>query len=60
MQNPFVIGAYVSQEYFCGRLKEANALENCIREGRNVVLYSERELGKTLLIKHVFCKASFK
>lgn len=60
MQNPFVIGAYVSQEYFCGRLKEANALENCIREGRNVALYSERELGKTLLIKHVFCKASFK
>lgn len=60
MQNPFVIGAYVSQEYFCGRLKEANALENCIREGRNVVLYSERELSKTLLIKHVFCKASFK
>lgn len=44
MRNPFVVGAYVSQEYFCGRLKEANALENCIREGRNVVLYSEREL----------------
>lgn len=60
MQNSFVVGAYVSQEYFCGRLKEANALENCIREGRNVVLYSERELGRTLLIKHVFCKASFK
>lgn len=60
MQNPFVVGAYISQEYFCGRLKEANALETCIREGRNVVLYSERELGKTLLIKHVFCKASFK
>lgn len=60
MQNPFVIGAYVSQEYFCGRLKEANALENCIREGRNIVLYSERELGRTLLIKHVFCKGSFK
>ena len=60
MRNPFVVGAYVSQEYFCGRLKEANALENCIREGRNVVLYSERELGRTLLIEHVFCKASFK
>ena len=54
MQNPFVVGAYVSQEYFCGRSKEAKVLEECIREDNNVVLYSERRLGKNHLIKRVF------
>lgn len=58
--NPFVVGAYVSRDYFCGRSEEAKELEKSIREGRNVVLCSERELGKTHLINHLFCKASFK
>ena len=57
MQNPFVVGAYVSQEYFCGRSKEAKVLEECIREDNNVVLYSERRLGKNHLIKRVFHEA---
>lgn len=57
MQNPFVVGAYVSQEYFCGRSKEAKVLEECIREEKNVVLYSERRLGKNHLIKRVFHEA---
>ena len=57
MQNPFVVGAYVSQEYFCGRSKEAKVLEECIREDKNIVLYSERRLGKNHLIKRVFHEA---
>lgn len=57
MQNPFVVGAYVSQEYFCGRSKEAKVLEESIREDKNVVLYSERRLGKNHLIKRVFHEA---
>lgn len=60
MLNPFVVGDYVSQEYFCGRSNEAKVLEECIREGKNVVLHSTRRLGKNHLIEHVFHKASFK
>lgn len=53
MLNPFVVGAYVSEKYFCGRSKEVGLLQKCIREEKNVVLYSERRLGKSHLIKHV-------
>ena len=60
MLDPFVVGDYVSQENFCGRSNEANVLEECIREGKNVVLHSARRLGKNRLIEHVFHKASFK
>lgn len=60
MRNPFVVGAYVSPEFFCGRSKETKVLEECIRERKNVVLHSARRLGKTHLIEHVFRKASFK
>ena len=57
MLNPFVVGDYLSQEYFCGRSNEAKVLEECIREGKNVVLHSARRLGKNHLIEHVFHKA---
>ena len=57
MQNPFVVGAYVSEKYFCGRSKEVGILQKCIREDKNVVLYSERRLGKSHLIKRVFHEA---
>lgn len=60
MKNPFVVGAYISEEYFCGRSNEVKVLEECIREGKNVVLHSARRLGKNHLIEHVFQKASFK
>lgn len=57
MLNPFVVGAYVSEKYFCGRSKEMGILQKCIREDKNVVLYSERRLGKSHLIKRVFHEA---
>jgi AAA+ ATPase superfamily predicted ATPase len=60
MLNPFVVGAYISPEFFCGRSKETKVLEECIRERKNVVLHSARRLGKTHLIEHVFRRASFK
>lgn len=52
--NPFVIGRYVSREYFCDREKESDMLLHHIVNGRNVTLMSERRLGKTGLIEHVF------
>lgn len=57
MLNPFVVDSYVSEKYFCGRSKEVDILEKNIREDKNVVLYSERRLGKSHLIKRVFHEA---
>ena len=52
--NPFVIGKYISDEYFCDREKETEFLLKQIRNGRNVVLVSPRRIGKSDLIHHLF------
>ena len=52
--NPFVIGKYVDERYFCDRRKEADLLVHHIVNGRHVTIMSERRLGKTGLIEHVF------
>lgn len=52
--NPFVIGRYVSKEYFCDRVAEAELLVHHIKNGRNVTIMSERRMGKTGLIEHTF------
>ena len=52
--NPFVVGKYVSDRYFCDRDNETNFLIKQIENGRNVALISPRRLGKTGLIQHCF------
>ena len=42
--NPFVVGTYISKEYFCDRRVETESLEEHVRNGRNVVLFSERRM----------------
>ena len=42
LSNPFVIGKYVDKDFFCGR---------------HVAIMSERRLGKTGLIEHVFANS---
>ena len=54
LSNPFVIGKYVDKDYFCDREKESELLVHHIVNGRHVTLMSERRLGKTGLIEHVF------
>ena len=54
LSNPFVIGKYVDKDYFCDREKESELLVHHIVNGRNVTMMSERRLGKTGLIEHVF------
>ena len=54
LNNPFVIGKYVSKDYFCDRKKESEQLVHHIVNGRNVTIMSERRLGKTGLIEHIF------
>lgn len=52
--NPFVVGRYVSPEYFCDREDETAFLTKHIENGRNVALISLRRMGKTGLIHHCF------
>ena len=54
LRNPFVIGKYVDKTYFCDRERESQQLVHHIVNGRNVALMSERRLGKTGLVEHVF------
>lgn len=52
--NPFVVGRYVSDYYFCDREKETEFLTKQIMNGKNVALISPRRMGKTGLIRHCF------
>ena len=54
LSNPFVIGKYVDKAYFCDREKESKLLVHHIVNGRHVTVMSERRLGKTGLVEHVF------
>lgn len=60
MFNPFVVGKYISEEYFCDRKKETALLEQHIFNGLNVVLYAPRRMGKTGLIHHLFRQEEIK
>lgn len=52
--NPFVVGRYVSDKYFCDREKETEFLIKQVENGRNVALISPRRMGKTGLVQHCF------
>ena len=52
--NPFVVGRYVSDKYFCDREKETEFLIKQIENGRNIALVSPRRMGKTGLVRHCF------
>lgn len=53
MSNPFVVGVYVPEEYFCNRSKETEVPEYCILK-QEAVLHSVSEEGKDHLKKRVF------
>lgn len=52
--NPFVVGRYVDDHYFCDRKAETEFLIKQVVNGRNVALISPRRMGKTGLIRHCF------
>lgn len=55
--NPFVIGKYISSEYFCDRENETAFLMKQILNGRNVTLIADRRIGKSGLISHLFAQS---
>ncbi len=56
LENPFVVGKYVADKYFCDREIETKFLVKQIVNGRNVALISERRMGKSGLIQHTFAQ----
>ena len=56
VNNPFIVGKYVSDKYFCDRSEETSFLHKQIENGRNIALISPRRMGKTGLIAHYFAQ----
>lgn len=54
VSNPFIVSGFVSKKYFCDRETELDHLLDNVSNGRNVVLYSWRRMGKTSLIRCFF------
>ena len=54
VSNPFVVGKYLSDKYFCDRAEETVFLRKQIDNGRDVVMISPRRMGKSGLIQHFF------
>ena len=55
-ENPFVVTGYIKPEYFCDRKTEAERLTKLLLNGNNVMLKSDRRMGKTGLIQYCFNK----
>lgn len=60
LDNPFVVGKYVSPAYFCDREQETATLIKHLTNGRNVALISPRRMGKSGLIEHVFTQSAIR
>ncbi|MBQ9649000.1 MAG: ATP-binding protein [Prevotella sp.] len=60
VNNPFVVGKYLSDDYFCDRVAETDFLRKQIYNGRNVALISPRRIGKSGLIQHFFNQPDIK
>ncbi len=55
-ENPFVVTGHIKPEYFCDRKDESERLIKLLSNGNNVVLKSDRRMGKTGLIQYCFDK----
>lgn len=60
VNNPFIVGKYLSDKYFCDRKEETEFLRKQIENGRDVALISPRRLGKSGLIQHFFAQNDIK
>ena len=58
--NPFIVGKYRAEEYFCDRAAETDFLRKQITNGRDVALISPRRIGKSGLIQHFFNQKDIK
>ena len=54
VENPFVVTEKIIPEYFCDRENESKELVKLLTNGNNVVLISQRRIGKTALIQYCY------
>ena len=59
-ENPFTVIGRIKPEYFCDRRAESDRLVKLLRNGNNVLLKSDRRMGKTGLIQFCFDKAELR
>ena len=57
IENPFAVIGRIKPEYFCDRKAESDRLVKLLRNGNNVLLKSDRRMGKTGLVQFCFDKA---
>ncbi len=58
--NPFVVTGIIPDEYFCDRVNESARLIKSVSNANNMVLISQRRMGKTGLIQHCYNKTEIK
>ena len=58
--NPFIVTGHIQPQYFCDRQVESERLTKLLLNGNNVVLKSDRRMGKTGLIQYCFDKPELK
>lgn len=58
--NPFVVSGIIPDEYFCDRVNESARLIKSVSNANNMVLISQRRMGKTGLIQHCYNKTEIK
>lgn len=58
--NPFIVSGKIPAEYFCDREAETAELHRLITNHNNVVLVSQRRMGKTGLISRFYDEESIK
>lgn len=59
-ENPFTVIGRIKPEYFCDRKTESERLVKLLCNGNNVLLKSDRRMGKTGLIQFCFDKAELR
>ena len=60
MENPFVVTGVIKPEYFCDRVEESDRLVRTVTGGANLVVVSQRRVGKTGLVRHCFERPEIK
>lgn len=59
-ENPFVVIGHIKPAYFCDRKAESERLIKLLCNNNNVLLKSDRRMGKTGLIQYCFDKPEIK
>jgi len=52
--NPFIVNGIIPEQWFCDRQKETDKITKTLLNGANILLTSQRRMGKTQLIRHIF------